>query len=139
MPFLLYATPSMPSQNSSSRSFLGHVVNDLLQYGDIKWRQTFDPKLFLAKVGDGRSIGRYKRDQIVSIQGDPAVAAFYIQNGKVKVTVVPELGKEAIIATLGTSKCFGEACLVGQPERAAAVSAMTTSVIVRWKELLSPA
>ena len=66
----------------------------------IKRRPSFDPKSFLAKVGDGRSIDRYGKDQIVFSQGDPADAVFYIQKGKVKVTVVSEQGKEAVVAIL---------------------------------------
>jgi Cyclic nucleotide-binding domain len=67
-------------------------------------RPSFDPKSFLAKVGEGRSIGKYRKDQIVFSQGDPADAVFYIQEGKVKVTVVSEHGKEAVVAVLGTNE-----------------------------------
>jgi CRP-like cAMP-binding protein len=70
-------------------------------------RPSFDPKSFLAKVGEGRSIGKYRKDQIVFSQGDPADAVFYIQEGKVKVTVVSEHGKEAVVAVLGTNDFFG--------------------------------
>ena len=61
----------------------------------IKRRPAFNPKSFLAKVGDGRSIDTYCKDQIVFAQGDPADTVFYIQKGKVKITVVSEQGKEA--------------------------------------------
>ena len=64
----------------------------------VKRRPSFDPKSFLAKVGDGRSIDRFGKDQIVFAQGDPADAVFYIQKGKAKVTVVSEQGKEAVVA-----------------------------------------
>ena len=56
----------------------------------IERRLSFDPKTFLAKVGEGRSIGSYSKDQVVFSQGDPADAVFYIQKGKVKVKVVSE-------------------------------------------------
>jgi CRP/FNR family transcriptional regulator, cyclic AMP receptor protein len=72
-----------------------------------KPRQSFDPKSFLAKVGEGRSIGEYHKDQIVFSQGDPADAVFYVESGKVKVTVVSEQGKEAVVAILGTNQFFG--------------------------------
>ena len=91
----------------------------------------FDPKTFLAKVGDGRSIGRYRKGQIVFTQGDPADAVFFIQKGKVKITVVSEQGKEAVVAMLGTNEFFGEACLAGQVQRIATVMVMAESVIVR--------
>jgi CRP/FNR family cyclic AMP-dependent transcriptional regulator len=72
----------------------------------IKRRPSFNPKSFLAKVGEGRSIGTYHKDQIVFSQGDPADAVFYIQKGKVKVTVVSEQGKEAVVAILGANEFF---------------------------------
>ena len=91
-------------------------------------------KSFLAKVGEGRSIGKYRKDQIVFSQGDPADAVFYIQRGKVKVTVVSEQGKEAVVAILGTNEFFGEGCLAGQAQRIATVATMTDSVIVRLEK-----
>jgi len=94
----------------------------------------FDPKSFLAKVGEGRSIGRYRDGQIVFSQGDPADAVFYIQSGKVKVTVVSEQGKEAVAAVLGTDEFFGEGCLAGQARRIANVATMMDSVIVRLEK-----
>jgi CRP/FNR family transcriptional regulator, cyclic AMP receptor protein len=100
----------------------------------IKRPPLFDPKTFLAKVGEGRSIGKYREDQIVFSQGDPADAVFYIQKGKVKVTVVSEQGKEAVIAILGTNEFFGEGCLAGQVQRIASVATITDSVIVRLEK-----
>ncbi len=94
-------------------------------------RPSFDPKSFLAKVGEGRIIGEYREDQIVFSQGDPADAVFYIQKGKVKITVVSEQGKEAVVAILETNEFFGEGCLAGQAKRIATVATMTESVIVR--------
>ncbi|MGA8294566.1 MAG: Crp/Fnr family transcriptional regulator [Rhodoplanes sp.] len=97
-------------------------------------RQSFDPKSFLAKVGDGRSVEKYRKDQIVFSQGDPADAVFYIRKGKVKVTVVSEHGKEAVVALLGGDDFFGEACLAGQATRIATVAAMTDAVIMRLEK-----
>jgi CRP/FNR family transcriptional regulator, cyclic AMP receptor protein len=99
-----------------------------------KRRSSFDPKSFLAMVGEGRSIGEYRKDQIVMSQGDPADAVFYIQSGKVKVTVVSEQGKEAVVAMLGTNDFFGEGCLAGQAQRIATVATMMDSVIVRLEK-----
>jgi CRP/FNR family transcriptional regulator, cyclic AMP receptor protein len=99
-----------------------------------KSRPPFDPKSFLAVVGEGRSIGEYGKDQIVFSQGDPADAVFYIQRGKVKVSVVSEQGKEAVVAMLGTNDFFGEGCLAGQAQRIATVATMTDSVIVRLEK-----
>ena len=63
-------------------------------------RATFDPKIFLAKVGDGKTITEYHKDQIVFSQGSEADAVFYIQKGKIKLTVVSERGKEAVVGVL---------------------------------------
>jgi len=100
----------------------------------IKRRASFDPKSFLAKVGDGRSIDRFGKDQIVFSQGDPADAVFYIQKGKAKVTVVSEQGKEAVVAIFGTNEFFGEGCLAGQAQRIATVTTMTESSIMRLEK-----
>ena len=100
----------------------------------IKRRPSFDPKAFLAKVGEGRSIDRYRKDQIVFSQGDPADAVFYVERGEVKVTVVSEQGKEAVVAILGTNQFFGEGCLAGQAQRIATVETMVDSVIVRLEK-----
>ncbi|MGZ8309619.1 MAG: Crp/Fnr family transcriptional regulator [Rhodoplanes sp.] len=97
----------------------------------IGQRPSFDPKSFLAKVGEGGAVGKYGKEQIVFFQGDPADAVFYIQKGKVKVAVVSEQGKEAVVALLGAGDFFGEACLAGQATRLATVSAITESSIVR--------
>src|ERR1700726_1552457 len=99
-----------------------------------KSRPSFDPKSFLAKVGEGRSIEGYHKDQIVFSQGDPADAVFYVESGKVKVSVASEQGKEAVVAILETNDFFGEGCLAGQAQRIATVATMTDSVIVRLEK-----
>ena len=91
----------------------------------------FDPRNFLARIGEGRSIGKYRKGQVVFSQGDSADAVFYIQKGKAKLTVVSEQGKEAVIAILGAEDFFGEGCLAGQTQRIATVTAMTDAVIAR--------
>jgi cyclic nucleotide-binding protein len=67
----------------------------------------FDPKVFLATVNGGRSISKYRMNQKVFSQGTPADAVFYILKGKVKVTVVSEQGKEAVVAVLGPDEFCG--------------------------------
>ena len=66
----------------------------------------FDPKTFLAKVGEGKAILKYSKNQTVFSQGQVADAVFYIQTGKVKLTVVSELRKEAVVAMLGPGHFF---------------------------------
>ena len=99
-----------------------------------KRRRSFNTKSFLARVGEGRSIGKYSKGQAVFAQGDPGDAVFYIQKGKAKLTVVSEQGKEAVIAILGADDFFGEGCLAGQTQRIATVTTMTDSVIVRLEK-----
>jgi CRP-like cAMP-binding protein len=94
----------------------------------------FDPKVFLAKVGKGRTLADYKKNQRVFSQGDAADALFYIQNGKVKLTVVSKQGKEAVIAILGANDFFGEGCLAGQPIRMASATAMSDCSIMELKK-----
>jgi CRP-like cAMP-binding protein len=91
----------------------------------------FDPKLFLAKVGDGRTIAQYREKQVVFAQSDPADAVFYIQKGKMKLAVVSDAGKEAVIAILGAGDFLGEGCLAAQPIRMATATAISDCVIVR--------
>ena len=99
-----------------------------------KRRAIFNPKSFLARIGDGRSIGKYRKGQVVFSQGDPGDAVFYIQKGKAKLTVVSEQGKEAVIAILGADEFFGEGCLAGQTQRIATVTTMTDSVVARLEK-----
>ncbi len=99
-----------------------------------KGKVSFDPKAFLAKVGEGKSISKYRNGQIVYSQGDTADAVFYMQSGKVKKSVVSEQGKEAVVTIFGMDAFFGEGCLAGQAQRLATVTAMTDSVIVRLEK-----
>ena len=94
----------------------------------------FDSKVFLATVNGGRSIAKYRMNQTVFSQGKPADAVFYIQKGKVKITVVSEQGKEAVVAILGPDEFCGEGCLAGQPRRMATATAMTECEIMRLEK-----
>jgi CRP/FNR family transcriptional regulator, cyclic AMP receptor protein len=99
-----------------------------------KGKLSFDPKRFLAKVGKGKTISKYRKDQIVFSQGQVADAVFYIQQGKVKLTVVSEQGKEAVVAILEPGQFFGEGCLNGHPLRMASMRAMDECVITRLEK-----
>jgi CRP/FNR family transcriptional regulator, cyclic AMP receptor protein len=90
---------------------------------------SFDPKLFLAKVGVGKTILEFNKNQEIFAQGDVADAAFYIQKGRVKLTVVSDHGKEAVVAILEPGQFFGEGCLNGQPLRLATTVAMEKCLI----------
>src|SRR5208283_3023515 len=96
-----------------------------------KSKDSFDPKKFLAKVGEGKTIAKYQPNQIVFSQGEPADAVFYIQKGKLKLTVISEQGKEAVIAILGPGHFFGEGCLNGHDLRVVTTSAMDECLVTR--------
>ena len=96
-----------------------------------KGRVSFDPKAFLAKMGAGKTITKYQKDQIVFRQGDVAEAIFYIQKGKIKLTVVSERGKEAVVGLLEQNHFFGEGCLNGHPLRVTTATAIDECLITR--------
>lgn len=91
----------------------------------------FDPKVFLASVNGGRTIAKYRKGETVFTQGDPSDAVFFIQKGKVKVSVLSAQGKEAVIAFLSTGDFIGEACLRGQALRISSATALAESEIAR--------
>jgi CRP/FNR family cyclic AMP-dependent transcriptional regulator len=92
-------------------------------------RNAFDPKAFLARVGTGKTILKFEKNQHVFEQGDVADSVFYLQKGQVKLTVVSEQGKEAVVGILEPGQFFGEGCLNGHPLRIATTTAMEESVI----------
>jgi len=92
---------------------------------------SFDPRLLLTKLSDGKSSQEYQADESVFSQGDAADAVFYIQSGTVKLTVVSKSGKEVVVAILQEASFFGEGCLAGQPLRMATASTDQKSTIVR--------
>ena len=94
-----------------------------------KNQASFDPRVFLAKVGEGKTILEYRKDQIVFAQGDVADSVFYIQKGRVKVVVISEQGKEAVVGILEPGQFFGEGCMNGHPLRIATTTAMEPCLI----------
>jgi CRP/FNR family cyclic AMP-dependent transcriptional regulator len=92
-------------------------------------KHPFDPKAFLAKVGHGKTVLNFKTNQHIFEQGDVADTIFYIQTGKVKVTVVSDQGKEAVVGILEPGQFFGEGCLNGHPLRIGTTTAMEECVI----------
>lgn len=94
----------------------------------------FDAKILLSKLDGGRSTAEYRKDQVIFSQGEPADAAFFIQRGKVRISVVSEQGKEAIVVMPGENEFFGEGCLAGQPQRISTATAETDSLIVKLKK-----
>ncbi len=91
----------------------------------------FNPQAFLATIGEGRKIQTFPKKQAIYTQGDPADAIFYIQKGKIKLTVVSKSGKEATIGILNEGDFFGEGSLAGQSLRMGSASALTGCEILR--------
>ena len=98
----------------------------------------FDAKTYLTNAGTGRSVSAYRKKQVIFAQGDPAKSVIYIQEGGVKLSVVNEVGKEAVVAILGPGDFFGEACLAGQPVCMGTATAITptTVLVIEKREMI---
>jgi len=92
-------------------------------------KSLFDPILFLAKVSEGTTILNFEKNAVVFSQGDAADSVFYIQKGKIKVLVVSEQGKEAVVGIMEPGQFFGEGCLNGHPLRISTTTAMEECVV----------
>jgi CRP/FNR family cyclic AMP-dependent transcriptional regulator len=91
----------------------------------------FDPRRFLATIGEGRKVVAFPKRETIFAQGDAADAVFYIQEGKVRLTVVSKIGKEATLGILGEGEFFGEGGLAGQGLRMGSATAMTECELLR--------
>ena len=91
----------------------------------------FDPKTFLSTINGGRRIEAFAKGQTIFSQGDSSDAVFYIKEGKIKLTVVSEIGKEATIGILNEGAFFGEGCLTGQRLRMCSANALTGCFVMR--------
>jgi len=92
-------------------------------------KSSLDPRVFLAKVGVGKAILEFQKNQNIFSQGDVADTVFYLQKGRVKLTVLSEQGKEAVVAILEPGQFFGEGCLNGHPLRMATTTAMEECLV----------
>jgi len=92
-------------------------------------QSAFDPREFLAIVGEGKTILEFRKDHVVFAQGDVADAVFYIQKGRVKVVVISEQGKEAVVGIFGPGQFFGEGCMNGHSVRIATTTAMEDCLV----------
>jgi len=101
----------------------------------MKTADLFDGKTFLSKLKSGKSVRRYKPKTAVFRQGEASDSVFYIQTGKVKLTVVSKRGKEAVVAILGAGDFLGEECLAGQAQRISTATALSEARIVRIEKV----
>jgi CRP-like cAMP-binding protein len=97
----------------------------------VKKEESFDPRTFLATIGEGRTVVAYVRKDVIFKQGDAADSVFYIQEGKVSLTVVSKTGKEATLGILSEGDFFGEGSLAGQRLRMGSANAMSDCEILR--------
>jgi CRP/FNR family transcriptional regulator, cyclic AMP receptor protein len=97
----------------------------------VKKQSDFDPRKFLATIGEGRKVVTFAKKQTIFAQGDAADAVFYIQEGKVRLTVVSKIGKEATLGILSEGQFFGEGSLAGQALRMGSATAMTDCELLR--------
>ena len=95
----------------------------------------FDPREFLDGVGEGRSSRSFTTGRTLFAQGEPAEAVFYLQRGKVKLSLLSPRGKEAVIAILGAEDFIGEGCLAGQPVRMATATAIGPCSVIRVEKV----
>jgi CRP-like cAMP-binding protein len=96
---------------------------------------SFDPDAFLAALSRGRTTVRHQAGQLIFGQGDVADAVFYVAHGKIKLFVVSEQGREAVVALLGEGDFFGEGCLIAQPLRLATAVSMTDATVMRIEKI----
>lgn len=90
----------------------------------------FNPETFLESAGVARRVVEYRRSEQIFSQGDPAKSVIYIQRGGIKLSVVSEGGKEAVVAMMGPGDFLGEGCMAGQSVRMGTASAITPSAVL---------
>jgi CRP/FNR family transcriptional regulator, cyclic AMP receptor protein len=107
-------------------------------FRDTNRKPAFDARAFLDSTGVSRKVAEFKKKETVFSQGDPGTNVLYIQKGGVRLSVVNESGKEAVVAVLGPGDFFGEGCLAGQPLRIGTATAITptTALVIEKKEML---
>jgi CRP/FNR family transcriptional regulator, cyclic AMP receptor protein len=127
---LLQPTPA--ANITFKRRFMGTNArpSNIRSKTKLKRKRVFDAQTFLDSAGVARTVKEFKKAAVVYSQGDPATSVIHIQKGGVKLTVVNEDGKEAVVAILGPGDFFGEGCLAGQPIRMGTASANMPSTVL---------
>lgn len=105
-----------------------------LEVAAKKSNSSFDPKLFLKIAGNGRTIAAYKNRKLIYSQGDDADSVFYIQSGRVKLSVISKRGKEAVVAVVNKGEFFGEGCLTGKKLRLSTAAAVGECEVMRLEK-----
>src|SRR6202044_1912677 len=101
-------------------------------------KTAFDAQAFLASAGIARKVTEFRKKETIFSQGDLAKDVLYIQKGGVRLSLVNEAGKEAVVAVLGPGDFFGEGCLAGQPIRIGSATAITPTslLVIEKKEMI---
>ncbi len=126
------------------RIFSGGGVETIVNPSHTKSRrastqeQAFDAQAFLDSAGLARTVAEFRKKETIFSQGDRAKNVLYIQKGGVRLSVINEAGKEAVVAVLGPGDFFGEGCLAGQPIRIGTATAITPTVVlvIEMKEMI---
>jgi CRP/FNR family transcriptional regulator, cyclic AMP receptor protein len=100
----------------------------------IRRTPAFNPKALLERMSEGKSVASYRRKEVIFAQGDPADAVFYVQKGRVRMSVVSKQGKEAVVGFVGADEFFGEGCLAGQHLRMSTATATEDATILRFRK-----
>jgi CRP/FNR family transcriptional regulator, cyclic AMP receptor protein len=115
-------------------------MKEVSNLGKVKSKKkcAFDAQAFLNSAGVSRKVERFRKNEIIFRQGDPSNSVVYIQNGTVKITVMNEAGKEAVVAILGPGDFLGEGCLSGLPFHMGTATAITptTAVVIEKNEMI---
>jgi CRP/FNR family transcriptional regulator, cyclic AMP receptor protein len=97
-------------------------------------KSSFDPKIFLSVVGTGKTVSKYRKSQVIYAQGEVANSVYYLQRGRVKVVVLSEQGKEAVVGLIEAGQFFGEGCMNGHQLRIATTTTMEACLITEIKK-----
>src|SRR4051795_343955 len=103
--------------------------------GSMVGKTPFDPKMFLSIVGTGKTVSKYRKGQVVFAQGEVADTIYYLQKGRIKVVVLSEQGKEAVVGLLEAGQFFGEGCMNGHKSRIATTTTLEPCLITAIKNL----
>jgi CRP-like cAMP-binding protein len=123
--------PRKKARSSIPPAPTGKAAGSTRASGGMSTNGSFDPQLFLSSVDSGRSSANRKAKAVIFRQGEPADAVYYLQKGKVQLSVISDHGKLAVIAILEAGDFFGEGCLAGQPLHVSTASAMTASTVMK--------
>ena len=110
------------------------MLSSVVEQEFMVTKNPFDPKIFLSVVGTGKTVSKYQKGQVIFAQGDVADSIYYLQRGRVKVVVLSEQGKEAVVGLIEAGQFFGEGCMNGQELRIATTTAMEACLITAIKK-----